>query len=613
MIKRALPASLLFLLPAMAWSQVPVGPEFQANTYTTGPQGLPSVATAADGSFVVVWQSLGQDGSNYGVFGRRFDASGSPLGGSDFRINAYTTNFQRGPRVASDASGDIIVVWESLGQDGSSQGIFGRRFDSAGTPVGTEFQVNSYTTNSQAHPVVASDTNGNFVVAWASLQSGAYDIWAKRYDASGAAQGAEFRVNSYTTGAQTKPSIAADGSGNFVVVWGSQGQDGGGYGVFGRRFDAGGVLQGAEFRANSYTTGAQDLPAVASDAGGSFVVVWSSFGQVNGNDVFGQRFDAAGATLGAEFLVNSYTTGGQNVPSITSLSTGGFVVTWGGDYQDGGGYGVFARPYDASGTAQGGEFQINTYTTSTQIYPSVAADPSGNFVVLWDSTTEDGNARGVFGQRFLADLIFKDDFEAGTLAAWSASTTDGGDLSDSTNAALNSTTAGLQALVDDTNAIFVQDDSPNADSRYRLRFYFDPNGFDPGEAQSHFRTRIFIAFDPSGLRVVTLVLKRQTGAYSIEARARRNDGTRADTGFFPISDAPHFVELDWRRATGPGAADGSLEMWLDNNSVATLTGIDNDVTPVDFVRLGAIAVKTGAAGTLFYDEFESRRQTFIGP
>src|SRR6185436_13726572 len=102
-------------------------------------------------------------------------------------------------------------------------GIFARRFDSAGTPVGTEFQVNSYTTNSQAHPVVASDTNGNFVVAWASLQSGAYDIWAKRYDASGAAQGAEFRVNSYTTGAQTKPSIAADGSGNFVVVWGSQG------------------------------------------------------------------------------------------------------------------------------------------------------------------------------------------------------------------------------------------------------------------------------------------------------------------------------------------------------------------------------------------------------
>src|SRR6185295_18419106 len=115
--------------------------------------------------------------------------------------------------------------------------------------------------------------------------------------------------------------------------------------------------------------------------------------------------------LGAEFLVNSYTTGGQNVPSVTSRSSGGFVVTWGGDYQDGSGYGALARTYDASGTAQGREFQINTYTTSTQIYPSVAADPGGNFVVLWDSTTEDGNARGVFGQRFLADLIFKDDFE----------------------------------------------------------------------------------------------------------------------------------------------------------------------------------------------------------
>jgi hypothetical protein len=607
-------ASALLLLPGVAWSQVATGSEFQVNTYTTAPQGRASVAAATSGSFVVVWQSLNQDGDNYGVFGRRYDASGAPLGGSEFRINAYTTSFQRLPKVASDASGDIVVVWESLMQDGSGSGVFGRRFNSAGTPVGTEFQVNSGTTSSQSYPTVASDPTGNFVVVWSSALSGTYDVFAKRYNASGTAQGAEFRVNAYTTGTQIRPSVAVDASGNFVVVWESMAQDGSDYGVFGRRYDGTGTPQGAEFQVNAYTTNAQSRVAVASDAGGSFVVVWQSFGQINAHDILGRRYDTGGTPIGAEFVVNSYTTGSQGDPGIAPLPGGGFVVVWGSNNQDGSFLGAFSRVFDVSGAGQGSEFRINTYTTSNQAFPAVASDANGNFVVMWDSIQgAPGSASDVFGQRYLSDLIFKDGFDSGTLAAWSAAALDGGDLSISTNAALNFTTAGLQARVNDTNSIFVQDDTPIAENRYRARFYFDPNGFDPGEAQSHFRIRFFIASDPSGFRVITLVLKRQAAAYSIEARARRNDGTRADTGFFPISDAPHFVELDWSRATAPGASDGTLELWIDNSSMATLTGIDNDLTPVEFVRMGALAIKTGAAGTLFYDEFESRRQTFIGP
>jgi hypothetical protein len=159
----------------------------------------------------------------------------------------------------------------------------------------------------------------------------------------------------------------------------------------------------------------------------------------------------------------------------------------------------------------------------------------------------------------------------------------------------------------------VQDDTPSGESRYRARLYFNPNGFDPGEAQSHFRTRILIAFDGSGTRLITLVLKRQGGAYSVEGRVRRNDGTRADTGFFPITDGPHFLELDWVRSSAPGASDGSFTLRIDNAPVSALTFLDNDGSPVDFVRMGALSIKTGAGGTLYYDQFESRRQVFIGP
>ena len=51
---------------------LPVGLEFPVNSYTTSTQFAPSVAVDGAGSFVVVWNSGGQDGSGNGVFGQRF-------------------------------------------------------------------------------------------------------------------------------------------------------------------------------------------------------------------------------------------------------------------------------------------------------------------------------------------------------------------------------------------------------------------------------------------------------------------------------------------------------------------------------------------------------------
>jgi hypothetical protein len=113
--------------------------------------------------------------------------------------------------------------------------------------------------------------------------------------------------------------------------------------------------------------------------------------------------------------------------------------------------------------------------------------------------------------------------------------------------------------------------------------------------------------------VVTLVLRRQAGQYALMARVRRDDNTLADTPFVNIGDAPHAVEMAWQRASGPGAADGSFQLWVDGALAATLGGIDTDTRRIDFVRMGAMSVKGGAAGTLYFDKFESRRRTYIGP
>jgi hypothetical protein len=118
--------------------------------------------------------------------------------------------------------------------------------------------------------------------------------------------GEEFQVNTYTTSRQAYPQVAVDAVGNFVVVWQSAEQDGYEWGIFGQRYDAAGDPTDGEFRINTHTTYSQLHPAVAADAQGNFVVVWSSGAYFS--SVFGQRYNASGNPIGAEFRVNAYTT-----------------------------------------------------------------------------------------------------------------------------------------------------------------------------------------------------------------------------------------------------------------------------------------------------------------
>jgi hypothetical protein len=221
-------------------------------------------------------------------------------------------------------------------------------------------------------------------------------------------------------------------------------------------------------------------------------------------------------------------------------------------------------------------------------------------------------ARYDAGQPIDTDLIFADGFEQG-LSSWAGAATDAGDLVASAAGALGGA-LGAHALIDDRNSLFVTDASPGDEGRYRARFYLDPTGFDPGELTGAFRTRVFIAFDEAPQRrVLAVVLKRRLGLFSVMARARLDDGRQMDTGFVGISPGAHLIEVDWRRASAPGAADGSLALWVDGAAAGSVSGLANGAAGVDFVRLGALSLKQGAFGTLRWDDFESRRQSYIGP
>ncbi|MGJ3247435.1 MAG: calcium-binding protein [Elainellaceae cyanobacterium] len=215
----------------------PLGVEFQVNTETASTQENSAIAVSRRGDFVITWESRLQDGSLDGIFAQRYNSSGVPVGG-EFQVNTETSLNQINPAIAISDDGSFVVAWQSQGQDGSFEGIFARRFAANGSRLGNEFQVNTTTLGTQEFPAVATDADGNFVVTWVSEgQDGSGDgIFGRAFDRNGTPIGEEFQVNTSSASQQTLPAIAINPAGQTVVVWQSAGQDGSSDGIFGQRF-----------------------------------------------------------------------------------------------------------------------------------------------------------------------------------------------------------------------------------------------------------------------------------------------------------------------------------------------------------------------------------------
>ncbi|MEM1050284.1 MAG: FG-GAP-like repeat-containing protein [Pseudomonadota bacterium] len=388
--------------------------EFVANTYTSSNQSYGEVTALKDGGFLVVWESSGQDGSGDGIYAQRYDSSGN-ASGSEFRVNTETSGDQKHPDVTTLEDGSFVITWKSDGQDGSGFGIYGQKYNADGTTSGSEFRINSTTSSAQADPRVEALDGGGYVVVWeADGQDGdGYGIYSQTYDASNTTAGGETRVNTTTSGTQTDPRVTAIQGGGYVVVW--EDSSSGSTEVMAQRYDSSGNASGGEFRINTTTSDTQDDGEVAGLTDGGFVVVWESTNQDgSSNGLYAQMYDSSGNASGSEFQVNTTTNDNQQDPRVEALSDGGFVVTWESDgNQDGSGQGIFAQEFDASGTAVGGEQQLNTTASGDQTNPAIAQLTDGRLVSVWDSSSQDSSGTAVVGRIFGAsdnnDLI-----EAGT-------------------------------------------------------------------------------------------------------------------------------------------------------------------------------------------------------
>ncbi|HEU0099279.1 MAG TPA: cadherin domain-containing protein [Allosphingosinicella sp.] len=390
------------------------GGEFVVNKQLTGIQYAPSIAGFASGGFIVVWNTLDtlQDGSGRAIKAQRYDSLGNAVG-PEVLINSSAAGDQRAPSVTTLASGGYVVTWETTDttQDGSGLAIKGQLFDSSGAAVGAEFRVNSQTASDQTKASVTGLEGGGFVVTWQtadSTQDGHTSaIKGQIYNSAGAAVGGEFLVNTGAVGAESLPSVTSLAGGGFVATWtlgsGQQAD------IYAQVFDPSGAKSGGQFRVNTTTSLNQDYSSVTQISGGRFVVTWMSAVSLTTNDteIRARIFSANGTPIGNDFAVSTTridpdfgTPAGPTQPNVEDLPNGGFVITW---TNSAGNYiwtSIRGQYFDSNGNRVGSEVLVSTATDRAEGQSDVAVDGNGMLFAVWGSANQSLQNDDIRGQLF---------------------------------------------------------------------------------------------------------------------------------------------------------------------------------------------------------------------
>jgi hypothetical protein len=396
-------AALLCAVPVLALAAPCV--DFAVSDPEDGGASGAAAAATADGGFVAVWVSYPPGGFR-SIRGRRYDAAGEVIGG-EFPVDTQTAGFIGRASVAANDEGAFVVVWSTTGggagNDADASSIEARAFAANGTPLGGQFQVNTYTTGAQGVPSIAAAGDG-FLVAWSSAGSVGGDadgtsIQGRLLGPTGSPAGAQLQVNLDAAESPLAPKVGGLEAGGFVVAW-RQEREAYQYLVRGRLFDATATPLGPDLEIASPDTNATQYFAVAGGVSDGFVVVWT------GEDgLTARRYDPLAAPLEGPLAVESCEDCFSRGVAVASGGSGGFLVAFEamGDLPTGprpSGWDVHARHVDAAGLG-GPQFRADGGASDHQYGPAVAGSDPGTFLVLW--TEHPLSDPAVHGQLFTAD------------------------------------------------------------------------------------------------------------------------------------------------------------------------------------------------------------------
>ena len=359
-------------------------------------QWYPDVGCGAGGTFVVTWDDARN--GNWDVYAQRYAADGSPAG-QNFKVNDDNGSAnQYGSAVAVNRYGEFMVVWtdDRNGEDG----VYARRYDASGNPLGSSFRLNDGSAGSQSEPNIQARPDGGYWTAWADARSGNPDVYCQRLDRNGSKVGANFRINDdHGSALQRCSSIGMDANGLICMVW--EDERNSSTDIYRSVTDASGNLLGVNLRLNSDGPGgAAQYYASVAGGNGRFLAAWTDMrAGSDSTDIYAQYMDGSGAPIGSNFLVNSDGSGASQWYPYVAMDSSNEAVILFMDTRDGP-YGMYCRRYDSNRNPLDPEFAVQD-TVADGEYGSSAMNRSGRFVTAWMDARS--GSSDIYCQAFRAD------------------------------------------------------------------------------------------------------------------------------------------------------------------------------------------------------------------
>ncbi len=380
--------SFLALIGTVYAVFTPLAAEFQVNDANAANLNdfRADMAMQPNGNFVIVWQG-DITTSESDIFFKRYNQTGAQQGGQTL-VNGATAQSedQRYPQIAMNpTNGDFVIVWTSDDDTTAAidYNVHYRLFNASGTPLTGDLTANTTTTGAQTDASVAMNSSGNFVVTWQSLGDGSSTgIFFQRFNSAGTAQGSETQANVATFGPQTASTVGMDNSGNFVIAWRDGAVTPATPDVTMRHFDSTGAALTGDTTVDA-SAGTQQDPQIAMRLStGDFVIVWDSNASTADLQTYGRRYNSSLTAQGVAFLLPSDTSVANSVADVAMNGAGDFTITWEKDSGAGDTH-AMARRYNASGTAFGTDFQVDSSGTAGRSFNTVGMSDQNDTAFAW--------------------------------------------------------------------------------------------------------------------------------------------------------------------------------------------------------------------------------------
>jgi Ca2+-binding RTX toxin-like protein len=312
--------------------------DIQVTTSNAGEQYWANPVSLIDGGYMVFVVTTPLNNGSYSIVMQRFDNSGNKVGSEVLISSSSNSNF---PSAAQLTDGTVVVAWQA-----ANGNMFLQRVSSTGSLVGSAVDSG----NTYSFGTVLPTADGGFVVStFYNASSGRLFF----YDST-----ATLQHTTVTSFDHLSAAVLQDGS--IFSVSDANGT------LYGQLYNAAGTAVGSTFDIAGSHSG-NSYSRTVTLANGDVVVAWQTNGAGNSNDVAIRIFHADGSPATGDIDVVAIA-GRQERPSIVALNDGGFIITWedltGAD--GGGGEGVLAQRFDASGATVGSPFVVTATTGGNQ-------------------------------------------------------------------------------------------------------------------------------------------------------------------------------------------------------------------------------------------------------